>query len=280
MKSTSVGLSLILSLNLLTLAGCGGGGSADTAVSASPTPPAAAAAGTPSTPTAPAAPIPSPSPSGIALAGSYPTATLTCGQGSPMYWQRDWTVQFTNGGTFRLDTAFSDSRLHVWSGQAAAAQGAGTATFRAPTTDGGSAWITVDGTAIVGAGYTGPASEIRCGTELAGATEPAQRIAALCELGPTSNRTRVSSTFTIDRSTFPWRSVTLDPNPDLVTDAGGTAVGAAVITRRDDDGTGTLDVRIGGVAEFDATHYRFQPNGDLELATRPSRQSGAGDIAR
>ena len=287
MKSSS--LSLILSMNVLFLPACGGGGSDATAVSSSPASPAAAATTptspaptnpttpsltTPSTPTSSASPV-----AGIALAGGYPQTSLTCSQGTPMYWTREWTVLF-NGGVFRFTPGVGTAREHVWNAAPQSGQAQGAATYRATTVDGGIAWITVTGSAtVVGAGYTGPSSDIRCGTERDGQPmEAAQRIPATCQIGPASGRISFDTNFTLDRSAFPWKTLAVDPNADLITDATGAAVAGARIGTRPNDGDGDVEVRVGGNNEFDSTYYQFQPSGDLALARRPSRHSGLPDM--
>src|SRR5687768_14088156 len=122
MKSKPSSLSLILLMNVLFMPACGGGGSDGTAVSSSPASPPTAAAVTPATPvpTTPAAPSPAGPPptaasptAGVAIAGGYPPTSLTCSQGSPMYWTRDWMVLF-NGGVFRFTPGVGSVREHVW----------------------------------------------------------------------------------------------------------------------------------------------------------------------
>jgi hypothetical protein len=196
-----------------------------------------------------------------------------------MYWTRDWMVLF-NGGVFRFTPGVGSVREHVWNAAPQSGQAQDAATYRATTADGGSAWITVTGNgAVVGAGYTGPSSDIRCGIEREGQPmEAAQQVPATCQIGPASSRVSFATNFTVDRSVFPWKTLAVDPNADLVADPTGAAVAGGRIGTRPNDGDGDLEVRIGGNNEFDATYYQFLPTGGLALARRPSRHSGLPDM--
>jgi hypothetical protein len=102
----------------------------------------------------------------LAIQGGYPTVQLDCAVGTPMKFERPWTVNY-NGGTIRLTPQGESEQVAIWEvSNITTQQHSGSATFSAPTTDGRQAWLTVSNAGqIIGGGVHGKTSDsyVRCG---------------------------------------------------------------------------------------------------------------------
>jgi len=107
----------------------------------------------------------------LALLGGYPTTTLKCAVGTPMKFERDYSMNY-NGGTLRFTPSGEAEQVVIWqTSNITTQQHAGSATFSGPTTDGRQAWLTLSNEgAIIGGGVHGatPDSYVRCGVARTG----------------------------------------------------------------------------------------------------------------
>lgn len=195
---------------------------------------------------APEPPVSAPAPTGrppIALAGGYAETHLSGSRGDPLYWSRDYALEY-NGGVIRIRARPSlkgeaaaypedlpPEEILIWQvSDMVTQQHQDAATFSAPTTDGRQAWLTVHRNgAVIGGGYHGttPDSYLKLGDPQRDAPDAPVEVRALdCqsiaspdypEL-PMPHRIQVR----LDRTAFPWSSVAVE--------------GAAVGIRTDPDG--------------------------------------------
>jgi hypothetical protein len=90
---------------------------------------------------------------------------MTCAQGNPMFWERNWTVGY-NGGVTRFATGALQYSASWESASLVSQQHQDAATFGAPTSDGQRTWLTVARSGdVIGAGFNGREDRtyLRCG---------------------------------------------------------------------------------------------------------------------
>lgn len=274
----------LLSLCLLSACGGGGGGGeASTPVAVSPSPNAPPLA----TP-APSAPAATPV---TALATSYATTDMSCVQGDPAYWRRPWRIDYAGGG-FRLQPLPPVSsaaapvqaepvQVIAWDPSRVVASTADGGThYSAETSDGRRASLRVatDGTPVGFAVQDGSSAPLRCGTLAAGAAMAAPQTTSLqCQWqfpadGPISAPPDIPAyvaSVTVDRSVFPWASLTATSDPAMTDDPTGDEVANNPNRYWNTAADGSLSVYIGPAFTAEGTYYSMR-NGAVVGAHVPS----------